>query len=75
MNISFLVKEGSNNKKLDIILFACSRGVGKSLFHCSTAGTRIRKLWAFVYAMSKQSYVIQFFFMDFIFKLNAVKKG
>jgi len=26
----FLVKEGPNNKNLGIILFACSRGVGKS---------------------------------------------
>ena len=27
---SFLVKEGTNNKTLDVILFACSREVGKS---------------------------------------------
>ena len=29
------MKEGTNNNTLDILLFACSRGVGKSLFHCS----------------------------------------
>jgi len=27
LNVSFLVKEEGNNKNLDIILFACSRGV------------------------------------------------
>jgi len=31
LNISFLVKEGHNNKNLVIILFACSRKVRKSL--------------------------------------------
>ena len=35
LNVSFLVKEGHNNKNLDIILFAYSRGVRKSLFRCS----------------------------------------
>jgi len=30
--VSFLVKEDRNNKNLDVILFACSRGVQKSLF-------------------------------------------
>ena len=34
LNAFFLVKEGTNNKNLDIILFAYSRGVGKSLFCC-----------------------------------------
>jgi len=32
VNAFFVVKEGPNIKKLDIILFACSRGVWKSLF-------------------------------------------
>ena len=41
-NPSFLVKEGTNNKTLDIILFACSRGVGNSWFR--GVGPRIRKL-------------------------------
>ena len=35
LNVSFVVKEGSNNKNLDISLFAYSKGVGKSLFCCS----------------------------------------
>ena len=33
--VSFLVKEGTNNKTLGIIVFACSREVGNSLFRCS----------------------------------------
>ena len=35
LNAYFLVEEGTNNKKLDIILFLYSRGVGKSLFQCN----------------------------------------
>ena len=31
-NAYFLVKEGTNNKKLDIVLFAYSRGVGNLCF-------------------------------------------
>ena len=45
-NNSFLLKEGSNNKNLDIILFACSRGVKNICF--VTVDPRICKLWVFV---------------------------
>ena len=34
LNVSFSVKEGRNNKNLDIILFAYTRGARKSLFRC-----------------------------------------
>ena len=35
LNALFLVKKGPNNKNLDIILFAYSRGARKPLFHYS----------------------------------------
>jgi len=49
LNASCLMKEWPDNKNLDIILFAYSREVRKSLFCCSR-----RKLWALVYIMSKR---------------------
>ena len=53
---SFLVEEGTNNKNLDIILFTCSRGVGKYLFCCS----KPKDTQALVYVTSKRSYTIDF---------------
>ena len=35
LNALFFVKEGFNDKNLDIILFAYSRRVQNFLFHCS----------------------------------------
>jgi len=55
LNISVLVKERPNHKNLDIILFDCSRGVGKSLFSYSRP-----KDMSFVYVTSKRSYSIDF---------------
>ena len=71
MNATFVVKEGTNNKNLDIILFAYSRGLEDLCF--VAVDPRIRKLWAFVYVTLNPSYVIDF--SSRIFPLYAVKKG
>ena len=68
---SFLVKERANNKTLDIILFACSEGVGKSLFRYSRP--KNTEVMSICLRMSKRSYVINFSLR--ILPLYTVKKG
>ena len=71
LNASFLVKEGTNNKTLDIIIFACSRGGGKSLFDCSrpkdteVMGVCLRHIEVIVRN--------QFFFTNFTFVCSEEK--
>ena len=67
------MKEGTNNKTLDIILFACSRGVGNSLLHCSRPkGMKVIRAFDDD-VTSKQLYVTNF--SSQIPPLYAVKKG
>jgi len=67
----FKTAAGLRVKNLDIILFACSREVKKILVLLQCTQGYV-KLWALVYVMSKQLYVI--YFSSWILPLNAVKK-
>jgi len=58
------MKKGSSGKNLYIILFACSRGVRKSLFHCSSLNdTKIMTL-----CLRHIETIVRnrFFFTDFV---------
>jgi len=68
--VSFLVKEGRNNKNLDIILSPTQEEFENLCF--VAVGPMIHKLWVLVYVTSKQSYAIDF--SSRILPLNAVKK-
>ena len=68
LNALFLVKEGNNNKILAIILFVCSRGVGKSLFRCS----RPKDTDVMSICLCHIEVIVhdQFFFVNFVFSCN-----
>ena len=58
LNASFLVKEGTNDKTLDITLFARSRAVGKYLFRCSRPNDTEERLF-----MSRRGDCVQSIFL------------
>ena len=72
LNASFLVKEGTNNKRLHIILFTCSSEVGKIFISLQWTQGYLSDEILFT-VMSKQLYAIDF--SSRIWPLYATKKG